>query len=94
MDALLIIFLVAIVLSVGGTIISLLLFTHGSGYVSRPRSARRFYVAPKSYTTDTNISIEDGESARYARKAVATLVILLVILSTLIYSALHALVVH
>ncbi len=94
MDALLIIFLLAIVLSVGGTLISVLLFPHGAGHVSRPRSARRFYVAPRSYTTDIPISIEDGETARYARKAVATLVILLVILSTLLYSAFHALVVH
>ena len=94
MDALLITLLLAIVLSVGGTIISLRLFTRGSGYVSRPRSARRVYVAPRSYTTDTNISIEDSETARYGRKAIATLVILLVILSSLIYSAFHSLVVH
>ncbi len=94
MDALFIILLLAIVLSVGGTIVSLRLFSHGSGYVSRPRSARRFYVIPGSYTTDTTLSIEDSETARYARKAIATLVILLVILSTLIYSAFHALVVH
>jgi hypothetical protein len=94
MDAFLIIPLLAIVLSVGGTIISLFLFTHGSGYISYPRSARRAYVAPRRYTTDTNISIEDSETARYARKAIATLVILLVILSAFIYSAFHALVVH
>jgi hypothetical protein len=94
MDALLIILLLAIVLSVGGTIISVRLFPHGSGYVSRPRRARRFYVVPGSYTTDTNLTIEDGVTTRYARKAIATLVILLVILSTLMYSAFHALVVH
>jgi hypothetical protein len=94
MDALLIIFLLAIVLSVGGTIISLLLVTHGAEHVSRPRSARRVSITPGSYTTDTNISVEDGEMARYARKTVATLVILLVILSTLIYGTLHALIVH
>ncbi len=94
MDTLLIIFLLAIVLSVGGTIISVLLFTHGTEHVSRPRSTRRVSLAPGSYTTDTNISIEDGEMARYARKAIAALVILLVILSTLMYSAFHALVVH
>lgn len=92
MDAFLIILLLAIVLSVGGTIISLYLFTHGSGYISHPRSARRVYVAPSSYTTDTNIAIEDSETARYARKSIATLVILLVILSALIFSAFHALV--
>jgi hypothetical protein len=94
MDALLIILLPAIVLSVGGTILSLRLFAHGSGHVSRPRSTRRVYIAPRSYTTDTTLSIEDSETARYARKAIATLVILLVVLSTLIYSAFHALVVH
>jgi hypothetical protein len=94
MDAWLITFLLAIVLSVGGTIISLRLFAHGSGQVSRPRSARRVYLAPRSYTTDTTISIEDRETARYARKSIATLVILLVTLSALMYSAFHALVVH
>ncbi len=94
MDALLITLLLAIVLSAGGTLISLRLFAHGLEHVSRSRSARRVSIAPRSYTTDTTISIEDGEMARYARKAIATLVILLVILSTLMYSALHALVVH
>ncbi len=80
MEAFLIIILLAIVLSVGGTIISLCLFAHGSEHVLRPRSARRVYVAPSSSITDTNLAIEDRESARYARKATATLVILLVIL--------------
>jgi hypothetical protein len=94
MDAFLIMLLLAMVLSVGGTIISLFLFAHGSGYISHPKSARRFYVAPRSYTTHTTISIEDRETARYARKGIATLVILLVILSALMYSAFHALVVH
>jgi hypothetical protein len=94
MDAFLITIMLAILLSVGGTIISLRLFAHRSERVSRPRSERRVYIAPSSYTTDTNISIEDSETARYARKVMATLVILLVILSTLIYSAFHALVVH
>jgi len=94
MDALLIILLPAIVLSVGGTIISQRLVAHGSGHVSRPSSARRVSLAPSSYTTDTTLSIEKSETARYARKAIATLVILLVIVSTLIYSAFHALVVH
>ncbi len=92
MDALLITFLVAIVLSVGGTIISLLLFAHGSEHVSRPRSARRVYVIPRSYTTDTNISMEDREAARYARRTIASLVILLVVLGSFIYSAFHVLV--
>ncbi len=94
MDTLLIILLPAIVLGIGGTIISLRLFAHRSGHVSRPRSAPRVSLAPRSYTTDTTIPIEDSETARYARKAIATLVILLVILSSLIYSTFHALVVH
>ena len=94
MDALLIILLPAIVLSVGGTIISRRLVAHGAGHVSRPRSAQRVYVAPRNYTTDTTIPIEESETARSARKAIATLVILLVIVSTLIYSTFHALVVH
>src|SRR6266567_6007919 len=84
MDAFLITLLLAILLSAGGTIISLRLFAHRSERVSRPRSERRVY------TTDTNISIEDSETARYGRRALATLVIL----STLIYSAFHALVFH
>jgi hypothetical protein len=92
MDALLITFLVAIVLSVGGTIISLLLFAHGSEHVSRPRSARRVYVIPRSYTTNTNLAIEDRETARYAHKAIASLVILLVVLGSFMYSAIHVLV--
>ena len=94
MDALLITFVVAIVLSVGGTILSLLLFAHGSGYVSRPRSTQRFYVVPGSYTTDTNISTEDSETACYARRTIVSLVILLVVLGSFIYSAFHALVAH
>jgi hypothetical protein len=94
MDAFLITLLLAILLSAGGTIISMRLFAHRSRHVSRPRSARRVYLAPRSYTTGSNISIEDGETARSARKAIATLVILLVILSTLIYNAFHALVAH
>ena len=94
MDAFLIALLLAIVLSVGGTIISLRLFAHGSGHISRPRSARRVYVIPRSYTIDTNISIEDHETARYARRTIASLVILLGILSALIYSVFNTLVVH
>ncbi len=94
MDALLITLLLAIVLSVGGTIISLRLFAHGSGHISRPRSARQVYVVPRSYTTDTTISIEDRETARYARRTIASLVILLGILSALIYSVFNTLVVH
>jgi hypothetical protein len=92
MDAFLIALLLAIVLSVGGTIISLRLFAHGSGHVSRPGSARQVYVIPSSYTTDTTISIEDREAARYARRTIASLVILLVVLGSFIYSALHVLV--
>jgi len=95
MDTLLITLLLAIVLSAGGTtIISLRLFAHGSGQVSRPRSARRVYVIPRSYTIDTTISIEDHEAARYAHRAIATLAILLGILSALIYSVFNTLVVH
>jgi len=94
MDAFLIALLLAIVLSVGGTIISLRLFAHGSGHISRPRSARQVYVVPRSYTTDTTISIEDRETARYARRTIASLVILLGILSALIYSVFNTLVVH
>jgi hypothetical protein len=92
MDAFLITLLLAIVLSVGGTIISLRLFAHGSEHVSRLRSARQVYVIPRSYTTDTNISIEDREAARYARRTIASLVILLVVLGSFMYSALHVLV--
>jgi hypothetical protein len=92
MDALLITFLVAIVLSVGGTIISLLLFAHGSEHVSRPGSARRVSLIPRSYTTNTNLAIEDRETARYARRTLASLVILLVVLGSFMYSAFHVLV--
>ena len=92
MDAFLITLLLAIVLSVGGTIISLRLFAHGSEHVSRPRSARQVYVIPRSYTTDTTISIEDREAARYARRTIASLVILLVVLGSFMYSAFHVLV--
>jgi len=94
MDAFLITILLAIVLSVGGTIISLRLFARGAEPGSRSRNERQVYVAPSRYTTDTNISLEDHEAARYARKSIATLVILLVILGSFIFSAFHALVVH
>jgi hypothetical protein len=94
MNVFLITILLAMVLSVGGTLISLRLFAHGSETVSRPRNERRVYITPSRYTTDTNISFEDKEAARYARKTVVTLAILLVILSGFIYSALHVLVVH
>ena len=94
MDAILFTLVLAILLSAVGTIISLHLVAHGSGHVSRPRSARRVYLAPGSYLTDTNITIGDGEVARNARRAVATLFILLIILSTLIYGAFHALIAH
>lgn len=92
MDAFLIALLLAIVLSVGGTIISLRLFAHGSRYVSHPRSTQRVSVVPGSYITDTTISSEDDETARYARKTIASLVILLVVLGSFIYSAFHVLV--
>ncbi len=71
-------------------LISLRLFAHGAEHVSHPRSARRVYVAPSSYITNTNLAIEDRETARYARKVIATLVILL----AWIISALLALVVR
>jgi hypothetical protein len=79
MGALLITFLVALVLSVGGTIISLLLFAHGSEHVSHQRSARRVSLVPRSYITNTNL---------------ASVVILLVVLGSFIYSAFHVLVAH
>ena len=94
MDTLLITFVVAIVLSVGGTIISLLLFTHGSRYVSHQRSARRVTLIPRSYITNTNFAIEDRETAHYARRTIASVVILLVVLGSFIYSAFHVLVAH
>ena len=94
MDAFLITLLLAIVLSVGGTIISLLLFAHGSEHVSRSRSARRVSLVPRSYITNTNFAIEDRETARYARKTLVSLIILLVILGSFIYSAFHVLVAH
>jgi hypothetical protein len=94
MDALLITFLVALVLSVGGTIISLLLFAHGSEHVSHQRSARRVSLVPRSYITNTNLAIEDREAARYARRTIASVVILLVVLGSFIYSAFHVLVAH
>jgi hypothetical protein len=92
MNALLIILLGAIVLSVGGTITSLLLFAHGSEHVSHQRSARRVSLIPRSYATDTNLAIEDREAARYARRTLASLVILLAVLGSFIYSAFHVLV--
>lgn len=92
MNALLIILLVAIVLSVGRTIISLLLFAHGSEHVSHQRSARRVSLIPRSYITDTDLAIEDRETARYARRTIASLVILLVVLGSFMYSAFHVLV--
>ena len=94
MDALLITLLLAILLSAGGTIISLRLIAHRAGHVSRPRSSRRVYLAPGSYATDTNISIGDSDMGRYTRRAFVTLVILLIILSSLIYGAFHVLLVH
>lgn len=94
MDAFLITILLAIVLIVGGTTISLRLLAHGPEDISHPRSARQVYIAPSRYTTDTNLSFEDREAARYTRRAMATLVILLVILSGFMYSAFHVLVVH
>src|SRR5713101_5419181 len=62
MDALLITLLLAIVLSAGGTIISLRVVAHGSGHVSCPRSARRVYLSNKRETTETTISIEESET--------------------------------
>ena len=94
MDAFLITVVLAIVLSVVGTIISVRLFAHGSETISRPRSEQRVYMAPRRYTTDANISFEDKETGRYARKTMVTLVILLAVLSGFIYSALHVLIAH
>ena len=92
MDAFLITLLLAIVLSAVGTIISLRLFAHRAGRVTRPRSPRRVYLAPGSYLTDTNITIGDSETGRYTRRAIGTLAILLLTLSALIYGAIHAMV--
>jgi len=94
MDAFLITILLAIVLIVGGTIISLRLFAREAQRVSHSRSAQRFFIIPRSYTTGTNLVSEDREATRYARKVMATVFILLVILSTWIFSAFHALVAH
>ena len=96
MDAILFTLVLAFLLSAVGTIISLSLrlrgFAHRSGQTSRPRSARRVYLAPGNFVTDTNLTTGDSEIARYTWKTIATLIILLVILSTLIYGAFHALV--
>jgi hypothetical protein len=45
MDAFLISILLAMVLGVGGTFISLRLLAHGTEHVSRPRSERRVHIA-------------------------------------------------
>jgi hypothetical protein len=48
MDVFLITILLAIVVGVRETTISLRLFAHGPERVSRPRGERRVYIAPKS----------------------------------------------
>ena len=94
MIAFLITLLLAIMLSAAGTIISLRLFAHGAGHITRPRGPRRINLAPGSYLTESNIFIGNSEMGRYTRRAVGTLAILLLALGALIYGAIHVMVAH
>jgi hypothetical protein len=57
MGVFLITVLLAMVVDVRGTIISLRLFAHGAEHVSRPRGERRVYIAPKSLDRGERVSI-------------------------------------
>jgi hypothetical protein len=57
MDVFLITILLAIVVCVRGTTISLRLFAHGPERVSRPRGERHVYIAPKSLDREERVSI-------------------------------------
>jgi hypothetical protein len=57
MDVFLITVLLAMVVGVRGTIISLRLFAHGAERASRPRGERRVYMAPKSLDRSERVSI-------------------------------------
>ncbi len=90
MIAFLFIVSLAALLVVGGIRGSLHLRTHRLSTGRRLSGLRRAYAAPMAYTTAANSRGAESKSSHYTRKAVVTLIPLLVMLSVIIVNAINA----
>jgi hypothetical protein len=85
---------IAAVLVVGGTVVSLFLYTRCLAEARYSRKVRRLEVATMSQALErpfpANVSVVDGEFTHYARRTLAALIFALVMLALIIISMAHA----
>lgn len=79
---------ISAVLVVGGTVVSLFLYTQG--FSERVRRVRRLDMAMAEQPFLRNVNIADGEMTQYARRALVALFFVLAMLVLAVTSVMHA----
>lgn len=79
---------ISAVLVVGGTVVSLFLYTQS--FAGRTRRVRRLDMAMAEQPFLRNVKIVDGEMTHYARRALVALLFALAMLALAITSVIHA----
>ena len=79
---------IAAVLVVGGTVVSLFLYTQG--FSGRTRRVRRLDMAMVEQPFHRNVNIADGEMSQYTRRAMVALLFALAMLVLALTSIMHA----
>jgi len=85
---------IASVLVIGGTVVSLFLYTRCLSEARRSRRVRQLDVATMRHAIEhpfpANVSVVDGELTHYARRAVVALIFALAMLALIVISVVHA----
>ena len=79
---------IAAVLVVGGTVVSLFLYTQS--FTERTRRVRQLDMAMAEQPFLRNVNIVDGEMTHYARRALVALLFALAMLALVVTSVIHA----
>jgi hypothetical protein len=80
---------IAAVLVIGGTVVSLFLYTQG--FAGRTRRVRRLDMAMAEQPVLRNANIADSEMTQYARRALVALLFAMLMLILVVTSMIHAL---
>jgi hypothetical protein len=80
---------IAAVLVIGGTVVSLFLYTQG--FAGRTRRVRRLDMAMAEQPFLRSTNLADSEMTQYARRALVALLFAMVMLSLVVTSVIHAL---
>jgi hypothetical protein len=85
---------IAAALVVGGTVVSLFLYTRCLAEARHSRRVRRLDIATMSQALEhpfpANVSVVDGELTHYARRAVVALMFAVAMLALIVISMVHA----